>query len=55
MGGQTMNPSTEELLNAVEAVPTNQVIILPNNRNVILSAQQVVGLTQVQPVQRHAE
>jgi uncharacterized protein len=45
-GGQTMNPSTEELLNAVEAVPANKVIILPNNKNVILSAQQVVGLTQ---------
>jgi uncharacterized protein len=45
-GGQTMNPSTEELLNAVEAVPSNRVIILPNNKNVILSAQQVPGLTQ---------
>jgi len=45
-GGQTMNPSIEELLSAVEKVPTQQVIILPNNSNVILSAQQVVGLTQ---------
>ncbi len=45
-GGQTMNPSTEELLNAVESVPANKVIILPNNRNVILSAEQVTGLTQ---------
>jgi uncharacterized protein len=45
-GGQTMNPSTEELLNAVEAVAANKVIILPNNKNVILSAQQVLGLTQ---------
>ncbi len=45
-GGQTMNPSIEELLAAVESVPSNQVIILPNNGNVILSAQQVVGLTQ---------
>ncbi len=45
-GGQTMNPSTEELLNAVEAVPSNRVIILPNNKNVIMSAQQVTGLTQ---------
>lgn len=45
-GGQTMNPSTEELLNAVESVPSNRVIILPNNKNVILSAQQVPGLTQ---------
>ncbi len=45
-GGQTMNPSIEELLSAVEAVPMQQVIILPNNSNVVLSAQQVVGLTQ---------
>ena len=45
-GGQTMNPSIEELLSAVEKVPTQQVIILPNNSNVILSAQQVAGLTQ---------
>ncbi|MDQ2885041.1 MAG: DAK2 domain-containing protein [Chloroflexota bacterium] len=45
-GGQTMNPSTEELLNAVEGVAANKVIILPNNKNVILSAQQVLGLTQ---------
>ena len=45
-GGQTMNPSIEELLSAVEAVLMQQVIILPNNSNVVLSAQQVVGLTQ---------
>ena len=45
-GGQTMNPSIEELLDAVEKSPASQIIILPNNSNVILSAQQVVGLTQ---------
>ena len=45
-GGQTMNPSIEELLAAVENAPSQQVIILPNNSNVILSAQQVGGLTQ---------
>ena len=44
-GGQTMNPSTEELLAAVNSVPANQVVILPNNSNVILSAGQVPGLT----------
>lgn len=44
-GGQTMNPSTEELLAAVNAVAADQVIILPNNGNVILSARQVVNLT----------
>ncbi len=45
-GGQTMNPSIEELLAAVEASPAEKVIILPNNGNVILSAQQVVSLTK---------
>ena len=45
-GGQTMNPSIEELLAAVEAAPAEKVIILPNNGNVILSAQQIVSLTQ---------
>jgi uncharacterized protein len=44
-GGQTMNPSIEELLAAVDSVPAQQVIILPNNSNVILSAQQVSNLT----------
>jgi len=43
-GGQTMNPSTEELLSAVESLPNQQVIILPNNSNVILTAQQARGL-----------
>jgi DAK2 domain fusion protein YloV len=45
-GGQTMNPSIEELLDAVEKAPAQKVIILPNNSNVILSAQQVVDLTE---------
>ena len=45
-GGQTMNPSIEELLEAVENVPSNEVIILPNNSNVVLSAQQVANLTE---------
>jgi DAK2 domain fusion protein YloV len=45
-GGQTMNPSIEELLDAVESNPAPQIIILPNNGNVILSAQQVSNLTQ---------
>jgi uncharacterized protein len=44
-GGQTMNPSTEELLAAVDSVSAKQVILLPNNSNVILSARQVPGLT----------
>lgn len=44
-GGQTMNPSTEELLAAVNAVAAQHVIILPNNSNVILSARQVPDFT----------
>jgi fatty acid kinase len=47
-GGQTMNPSTEELLAAVEACPSQQIILLPNNSNVMLSARQVAGLTNKQ-------
>lgn len=45
-GGQTMNPSTMDILEAVEAVPSDNVIILPNNKNIILTAQQVKFLTK---------
>ena len=45
-GGQTMNPSTQDMLKAVEAVPYDEVILLPNNANVILAAQQVPDLTK---------
>ncbi len=45
-GGQTMNPSTKELLNAVEAIAADKIIILPNNKNVILTANQVPALTE---------
>ena len=45
VGGQTMNPSTEELAAAVDSLPTSQAIILPNNPNVILTAQQAQNLT----------
>ena len=44
-GGQTMNPSTAELLAAVEAVNARQVILLPNNKNIIAVAEQVDTLT----------
>ena len=40
-----MNPSTQEILNAFENLPTDQVIILPNNKNIILSAQSSTQLT----------
>jgi len=44
-GGQTMNPSTEDLLAAVTANGADEVIILPNNKNVIMTAQQVCSLS----------
>ena len=44
-GGQTMNPSTEDLLDAVNRAPASQVILLPNNTNIILAANQVAKLT----------
>ncbi len=44
-GGQTMNPSTKDILRAVEAVASDKVIILPNNKNIILTAEQVKSLT----------
>jgi DAK2 domain fusion protein YloV len=39
-GGQTMNPSTKDLLEAINSLPTDKVILLPNNKNIILSARQ---------------
>ncbi|MCC7355191.1 MAG: DAK2 domain-containing protein [Anaerolineae bacterium] len=44
-GGQTMNPSTEEVLKAIEGAPSDQVIVLPNNSNVILTARQAQQLS----------
>ena len=44
-GGQTMNPSTQEILNAFENLPTDHVVILPNNKNIILTAQAASQLT----------
>lgn len=44
-GGQTMNPSTKDLLQAVNSVASDKVIILPNNKNVVPSANQVQSLT----------
>lgn len=45
-GGQTMNPSIEDLLNAVRSAHAENVVLLPNNGNVILTAQQVDGLVE---------
>lgn len=43
-GGQTMNPSTEQFLHVVEQLPTDRILILPNNGNVVLAARQAVEL-----------
>ena len=42
-GGQTMNPSTEQILKAVEDLPSDKIIILPNNKNIILSANNAIS------------
>jgi dihydroxyacetone kinase-like predicted kinase len=47
-GGQTMNPSTEELLQAVENTPSDEVIILPNNKNIVMAAEQAKSLSEKQ-------
>jgi len=47
-GGQTMNPSTQDLLQAMESVTADQVILLPNNGNIIMAARQAQSLTQKQ-------
>ncbi len=44
-GGQTMNPSTQDILEAVNKVPASTVYVLPNNKNIIMAAQQVDALT----------
>ena len=44
-GGQTMNPSTEDILNAVEATPAHTVFVLPNNKNIIMAAEQAAPLS----------
>lgn len=44
-GGQTMNPSTQDLLDAVNKVESKNIFILPNNKNIIMAAEQVIGLT----------
>ena len=45
-GGQTMNPSTEDMLNAIEHVNAKNIFILPNNKNIILAANQAASLTE---------
>ncbi len=45
-GGQTMNPSTEDMLNAIDKVNAKNIFILPNNKNIILAANQAASLTE---------
>ena len=45
-GGQTMNPSTEDMLNAIDAVNADTIFIMPNNKNIILAADQAKAMTE---------
>lgn len=45
-GGQTMNPSTEDFLSAIDSLPNAKIVLLPNNKNVILAAQQAATLAR---------
>lgn len=49
-GGQTMNPSTDDILHAVDAVPAEIVFVLPNNKNIIMAAEQAVHLSEEKKV-----
>lgn len=44
-GGQTMNPSTDDILNAIEQTPASTVFVLPNNKNIIMAAEQAIPLS----------
>jgi len=44
-GGQTMNPSTDDILRAIEATPAETVFVLPNNKNIIMAAEQAIPLS----------
>ena len=50
-GGQTMNPSTEDMLEAIESIPAKAIVILPNNKNIILAAQQAQKLCKTRKVE----
>jgi uncharacterized protein len=45
-GGQSMNPSAKDILDAIEAVPTEDVLVLPNNSNVVLTAEQAAAMSE---------
>ncbi len=46
IGGQTMNPSTEDFISAIESLPNDEIILMPNNGNVIMAAQQAAQMTE---------
>ncbi len=46
LGGQTMNPSTDDILNAVNAINAETVFVMPNNKNIVMAAEQVCDLTE---------
>jgi DAK2 domain fusion protein YloV len=46
-GGQTMNPSTEDFVAAIDALPNSQIILLPNNKNIVMAAQQAAKIAEV--------
>ena len=49
-GGQTMNPSTDDILHAIDAVPAKTVFVLPNNKNIIMAAEQAIPLSEKQVI-----
>ena len=49
-GGQTMNPSTDDILHAIDAVPAEVVFVMPNNKNIIMAAEQAVPLCESKTV-----
>ncbi len=49
-GGQTMNPSTEDVLNAIDRVNAKNIVVLPNNKNIVLAAQQAADLSKEKKV-----
>ena len=51
-GGQTMNPSTEDILHAAEQVPAMDVYVLPNNKNIVMAAEQAARLARTSGVRR---
>ncbi len=54
-GGQTMNPSTEDIVNAIEATKAKKVIVLPNNKNIFLAAEQAAKVVKIPTVIVHSQ